>query len=255
MLLQRKRMGTPRTRALITATARFIIAGAVAAAPVPACAELDMGRLVLGRVMYPAKSWAFDTFYGYKAPQLRSAAADSLKTQFELERGEFDRFGWEVGLETSGARHAQHFSRVGAGARALLLDAPFDLSFQGEWLPSLHDEAPEWELELEALKNVGAFSIVAQPSLEIEQGRKLKGSIIAGPLARFGLNGVLGAQAEYSSDGSWSGAGVVGGAVGRNLFLSFQPRFGLNARAPDFQLLLELHALFGSYALGAWGLR
>ena len=225
---------------------------AAAAACAPASAELDVGRLVLGRVMYPSKSWAFDTFYDFKAPRLRSSDGDTLKANFELERGESERFGWEAGFETAGMPRP---ASLAPGARALLCEAPFDLAFQSEWMPSLRNGAPDWEFELEALKHVGAYSLVAQPSLEVEEGRRLEASIIAGPFARFGLNGVLGAQAQSPADGPWSGQGVVGGAVGRNLFLSVLPRVGLNARAPDFQLLVELHALFGSYALGAWGLR
>lgn len=249
-------MAASRIRVFTSAWVRLIAAAlAATAACAPAGAELDVGRLVLGRVMYPPNSWAFDTFYAYGAPRLRSPDDDTFKAEFELERGASERFGWEIGLDTSGMRHGQRLSRAGAGARALVLEAPFDLAFQAEWLPSLRNGAPEWELEMEALKNVGAYSFVAQPSVEVEPGRKLEASLIAGPFARFGLNGVLGAQAKYSSDGFWFGQGVVGGAVGRNLFLSVVPRVGLNARAPDLQVLVELHALFGSYALGAWGLR
>jgi hypothetical protein len=66
-------------------------------------AELDIGRLAMGRTTYPAKSWAFDTFNVYAAEKRNDPAGDHMVSEFELERGETNRFGWELGVKTTDA--------------------------------------------------------------------------------------------------------------------------------------------------------
>lgn len=232
-------------------------AALLALAPTAASSELDIGRLVAGRTMYAEGAWALDSFHTYSAPSLRDPAADSFRASFELERGQTRRFNWESGLTTTRARRdLLRLDRLAFGVRGLALDSPLELALAAEWAPSLQGEGPEWEAEAETLLNLGRnCALVGQYSGEIEPGLELHHQFILGPLLRFGLQGLAGLQAVYQTHGFWSAQAVIGGAVSRNVFISVQPRVGINERAPDAAVMLELHGLFGPYAFGAWGLK
>lgn len=218
-------------------------------------AELDIGRLAMGRTTYPAKSWAFDTFNAYTVEKRKDPAGDHMVSEFELERGETNRFGWEVGVKTTNASRGRlQLGRGMVAARYLAVEEPLQVALAAEYLPSLRKKSDEWEVELEALKNIGPFSAVLQYEGEVNEKRDLESSLIAGPLYRFGLQGLAGPQWVYASNGAHSLNFIVGGSISRRIFLSLQPRIGMTRQAPDFQLLLELHVFFGPYALGGWGL-
>lgn len=222
----------------------------------PLKAELDMGRLVMGRTTYPAGSWALDSFHNYSAPRLKEPGADRLQSEVELERGETERFGWELGLKTSRlSRQLLQWDRAFAEARLLTLERPLQLAAAANVSAPLRGGRGEGELELEALKNWGAVSWVLQCEAELEGGGDVSGSFVTAPLFRFGLQGLAGPAWSYDSGGRHSIGGVVGGAVSRSLFLGLQPRVGLSRRSPDVELLLELHLFFGPYSLGGWGLQ
>ena len=228
----------------------------VLACVLQAHAELDIGRLAMGRTTYPAKSWAFDTFHDYTAARLNDPTADRMRSDFELERGETDRFGWEVALETTRAnRDRLQLGHGAIGARYLAIEQPLQVALAAEYLPSLRKKPDEWEVEIEALKNIGPFSGVLQYSGEVNERRDLESTLILGPIYRFGLQGLAGPQWIYEGDGGHSLNLLVGGSISRRLFISFQPRIGLTRQAPDLKILLELHAFFGPYALGGWGLQ
>lgn len=207
--------------------------------------------------MYRPGTWALDSFHSYTSGRVRDPGSDNAKSEFEIERGQSERLGLEIGLETTRARRDKlQLDRMGFAVRGLAVESPVEVALEGAWAPSLLGREPEWETEAEAITNLGdRWSVVFQYSGEIEAGRRLEHKLIVGPLCRFGLQGLAGLHAVYAAEGAFSLQATVGGAVSRRVFLAVTPRAGLTRRAPDAALMVELHAVFGPYALGAWGLR
>lgn len=234
------------------------LAAALLAAALPAAGtEADVGRLVMGRTTYPAGSWALDSFFTYTAARLDSPASDASRFKFELERGLSERLSLGAGLKTApGRRNAIQPGRLILGGRYLLVERPFQLAPFAEYLPSLRGQADEAEFGFEALKHFGPASLLAAYSGELEKApgraRRLGSSLLLGPLYRFGLDGLAGAQWLYMDDGSHCLNFMLGGAVSRNIFLALEPRIGLERPSPDLELVLQLHLYFGPHDRGGW---
>ncbi len=222
-------------------------------------AQLDIGRLTMGRVTYPAKSWALDSFSTYFANDVNDPSRDQAQSTFEIERGQTDRFSWEIGLQSTRAqRDRLQLNRFGIGAQYRVLDNPAQLALFADYEPSLRKRADEVEFGFEALKNMGRAALLIRYEATIEkepgEARGVASHIMVGPIYRLGLQGLTGVQWHHGRGGLNAINFVVGGAVSKHIFLSLQPQIGISRSAPDLKLMFELHSVFGAYALGMWGL-
>ncbi|MBI5623965.1 MAG: hypothetical protein HY924_09315 [Elusimicrobia bacterium] len=220
---------------------------------------LDFSRATMGRTTYPEGSWIVDTTQRYTVRRTGDPSGDTFRSSVELEHGQTERFSWTAGLETTDARR----DRVQPGrgvlaARYMAVTAPLQVTPRAEYRPSLRRQAEEWELGFEALKNFERLSIVfngnAQSSQEPGEKRLYVGSVMLGPLYRFGLNGIAGVQWVQGTDGNRHLATQVGGAVSKNIYLGVDSHFGLSRRAPDLQAAVKVHFYFGAYRRQAFGL-
>lgn len=234
---------------------RIVALSLAALLAVPAAAELDIGRLVMGRATYPRGSWVLDTFTRYEAARLSDSSADTLQTDVELERGQTDRFGWELAAKTAeAARDRVQWGSLGGELRYLALQRPAQLALAAH--PTMRRDKPgELELEAETLKNIGSLTAVLQYSFETAARQKPEHALETAGLWRFGLQGLAGPSWTYHSAGRHQLGAIVGGAVARKMFLGIHPKAGIGRGAPDFEMGLEFHVFFGPYALGAWGVQ
>ncbi|MFA6319242.1 MAG: hypothetical protein WC943_17650, partial [Elusimicrobiota bacterium] len=245
-------MNPPATRSRRFPASVLALLLVLAVSSPPARAAVDFSRATMGRTTYPAGSWVLDTSQHFTMDRTRDPSRDTVQSEVELEHGQTERFSWSVGLQTLESRRDQvQLGRGIAGFRYLAVTAPLQIAPVAEYRPSLRRRADEWDLGFEALKNFERFSLIVQGMVESGKepgaGRRHTGSLLAGPLYRFGLNGIAGLQWLYESDCRHYLAAEVGGAVSKNIFLGVAPRFGLSERSAAFQLGIKLHIYFGDF--------
>lgn len=253
------------------------------ASPPPARAVLDdVGLVTMGRTTFPEDSWVVDSFMDQTVARWSAPAAPTLNHNFLLMHGVHDRV--TVGVVASAAeaqRRPVRFDRAGGLLGAQVLARPFQAAPLLVVFPRGRDGRAEFVVGLELLKNVGNWSLQLGYLDEFRRGPgelAYNGDhhlVEPGVFYRFGLRGVLGAHyllqtvpAYESTSATPLGAvtaarpasrvhmwgPVLGGGIGRGLFLALKQRFGLNRDAPESVSTVQVQYYFGPYALGSWGL-
>lgn len=235
----------------------FACLAALAAGPVRADTSIDPARQIMGRTTYPAKAWAVNTVLDYNLNSMKDAEQDTAKHELTLNYGLTDIWNIGAGIKSrEGPRESFVYDRLALGTRCQVLKRPFHLAPFAEYFPSLRQGAAEWKLGLEALKNHGNmfFQFVGYVESEHHTGasRELKGMLHFGPYYRFGATGMAGVKWRYRTNGV-SGINLhYAGALGKNIFLGIEPKFGLSRRAPDLSVDFHLGVYFGPYGLLDW---
>ena len=235
----------------------FACLAALAAGPVRADTSIDPARQLMGRTTYPAKAWAVRTELEYNLNSIGDESRDTAGHEVILNYGLTDAWSAGAGIESgAGRRDSYVYDRLAFGTRYMALKRPFQLAPFAEYLPSLRRGPGEWELGLEALKNYGniffQFVGYGKSYKDPASARGLKGVLHLGPYYRFGTNGMAGIMLGYQTNGISTLHLHYAGALGKNVFLGFEPKFGLSRRAPDLSVDFHLGMYFGPYGLLDW---
>ncbi|MBI4133977.1 MAG: hypothetical protein HY475_00985, partial [Candidatus Terrybacteria bacterium] len=171
--------------------------------------------------------------------------------------------------------------RWGAAMLYRLISEPFELAPIVGVFPIVPNKRTEFLLGVDALKNLGHWTLHLGYANEFKQGEgetAYGGNhhvLEPGVFYRFGLHGIMGVQYTYqtlppivtlvqtpfgpmsvttpaTTIGMWGP--VLGGSISKNMFLGLAQRFGVNRSSPDYMTTLQFQLYFGPYALGSWGL-
>lgn len=239
------------------AAALFACLAALAAVPASADTSIDPARQIMGRTTYPAGALSIETELDYSMPDIRNESLDTAGHELQAAYGLTDNWNAEAGVESrKGPRRSFVYDRLNIATRYMVLKRPFQLAPFFGYLPSLRKEPDEWKLGLEALKNYGnlyfQFVGYAESAKEPASARKLTGNVLFGPYMRFGTGSMAGVMWAYGTDGRSMLHLHYAAAMGKNVFLGFEPKAGLSRRAPDFGADLLLGIYFGPYGLLDW---
>ncbi|MEK7721464.1 MAG: hypothetical protein AAB359_03650 [Elusimicrobiota bacterium] len=237
----------------------FVCLAALAAGPVRADTSIDPARQIMGRSTYPAKAWAVSTELDYNLNSIGDEGRDTAEHELLLNYGLTEVWSAGAGIESrEGARSSFVYDRLVFGTRYQVLKRPFQLAPFAEYLPSLRQGAGEWKLGLEMLKNYGRifFQFVGYGESYKDPGtaRELKGLFHIGPYYRFEGGSMVGGMWKYQTDGVSEFHLHYSFALGKSIFLGFEPKIGLSRRAPDLRVDFLLGIYFGPYSLLDWTL-
>lgn len=219
--------------------------------------SIDPARQLMGRTTYPAKAWTIETEMSYNLASIRDESRDTAGHELGFDYGLTDRWSVETGIESrEGPRRAIVYDRLAFGTRYKVLKRPFQLTPFVEYLPSLRQGADEWKLGLEQMKNYGnlVFQLIGSLESETEPDgtRKSVGYFHLGHYYRFGAGSMAGVMLGYKTNGESMLHLHYAGAMGKTVFLGFEPKIGLSRNAPDASCDFLLGIYFGSYGLLDW---
>jgi len=218
------------------------------------------GRITMGRVTYPKGSLAIDVTQEYRMRRWADPTKDDLRGIFEVGYGLTDGVTLElIGKTRRVARDAYALDRVGAGATVRVAEYPLQVAPFVRLMPSVRGGDPEAEAGVQVSRNEGNFTLFMYHKAELAKATAASAyalkeyEVEPGVFYRFGLHGLAGLEWEYKTDGQHMLDIVLGGSLGRSIFLGVEEKIGLNDRAPALMSRLQLSFYFGRYALGSWG--
>ena len=220
-----------------------------------------IGRLTMGRATYPRGSLSLDVTHEYRMKKWTDPTRDTLRGVYEFGYGWRDDVTVEVIAKTRVARRDTYaLDRVGAGVTARLMLLPVQVAPYIRFQASVRGAAPSVDIGFQMIRNQGPWTFFMQQEAEIQ--KRSSGGISGldeyeikpGVFYRFGLRGLGGAFWRYQTNGDHALDFILGGSIGRHLFLGIEERLGLTSQATDAMTGIHLSLYTGRDALGGWGL-